>query len=178
MRIDPAIGLLIVAGAALLFARAAVHKLRDLAQFEQILAAYRVLPAGTGAASRLLPLLELAVAAGLMVPASRLPASVAALLLLLIYALAIAINLLRGRRDISCGCGGPRDRTRIAPWMVARNVVIAVALALTLLPWGGRDLVFTDAVTLSFGLVTLALVHQCVEQLTVHLDRFQPGRPR
>jgi hypothetical protein len=42
--------------------------------------------------------------------------------LLLLFALAMAINLLRGRREISCGCD-PRGRPQPIRWaLVARNV--------------------------------------------------------
>ena len=55
--------------------------------------------------------------------------------LLLTYAIAIAINLARGRRDLDCGCAGPNERRPIAAWMVWRNVGIAILLAAVLLPW-------------------------------------------
>jgi uncharacterized membrane protein YphA (DoxX/SURF4 family) len=169
MRIDPAIGLLISLGVALLFARAVAHKLRDLPQLRETFAAYDVLPAAAPVAW-LLPVLELGIAVGLLLPVCRVYAAGAALPLLLIYASAITLNLWRGRSDLSCGCGGPSERARIAPWMVIRNLVIAAATAATLLPWQSRELVFTDAVTVSFGLATLALVYQILEQLMIQAE--------
>jgi hypothetical protein len=179
MSLDPAAGLLIVLGVALLFARAAIHKLRDLAQFEEIFAAYGLLPALARPAAPALPVLELGTAAALLHPATRSYGIAIALLLLATYALAIAVNLQRGREHIACGCGAPDERTRIAPWMVVRNLIIAAALATTLLPAWTRPWSFTDGVTVSFGLATLALLYQCVEQLMTHWQRrVLPGASR
>ena len=63
---DPALGNLLAAAFALLFASAAIHKLRDLAGFADAFAAYELLPAGAARLAWLLPLLELAVAAGVL----------------------------------------------------------------------------------------------------------------
>jgi uncharacterized membrane protein len=172
MMLDPAVGLLLVAAVALLFGSAGVHKLRDLRRFDEIFAAYGVVPA----ISRLhlswaVPVLELAVAVGLLLDASRLYASLAGIALLLSYASAIYINLRRGRRDLACGCGGPSDRTPIAPWMVWRNSLIALVLVGALAPWGARSLGLTDAVTVVFGLLTIALIYLCIDQLMGNVQR-------
>jgi hypothetical protein len=172
MMLDPAVGLLLVATIALLFASAGVHKLRDLRRFDEIFSAYGVLPAvSRWHLSWLVPVLELAVAVGLLIDGSRLYAAVAGIVLLLAYASAIGINLRRGRRDLACGCGGPDERRPIAPWMVWRNVVIGLALVCTLAPWTGRPLGFTDAVTVTFGLLTLALIYLCIDQLMGYVQR-------
>jgi hypothetical protein len=172
MTLDPAIGLLLVAAVALLFASASAHKLRDLRRFDEIFTAYGVLPSLTRwHLSRVIPVLELAVATGLVFEGSRLYATLVGMSLLFAYAGAIGINLRRGRRDLACGCGGPDDRRPIAPWMVWRNLLIAAALAGTLAPWAVRPLTFTDAVTLVFGLLTLALVYLCVDQMMNYLQR-------
>ena len=172
MTLDPAIGLLLVAAAALLFASASAHKLRDLRRFEDIFTAYGVLPLLTRRhLSRVIPMLELGVAAGLLFDASRAHAVAVGTGLLLLYAGAIGINLRRGRRDLACGCGGPDDRRPIAPWMVWRNVLIALALAFVLVPWSVRPLSLTDAVTVVFGLLTLALIYLCIDQMMSYLHR-------
>jgi Mn2+/Fe2+ NRAMP family transporter len=166
MTIDPAIAFLVVACTVLLFAAAAVHKLRDLRRFSEIFAAYRLLPLGAGRhATRAVPLLEAAVAVGLLFAGSRTTAAIVGIVLLLAYAGAIAVNLRRGRRELACGCGGPDDRRPIASWMVWRNVGIAVLLAAAMLPWSQRSLVLTDAVTVGFGTATCALVYLCLDRL-------------
>jgi len=172
MVLDPAIGLLMVAAIVLLFASAAIHKLRDLRRFDEIFQAYRVLPAlSRRPLAWGVPVLELSVAVGLVFDASRPSAAAVGVLLLLLYAGAIGVNLRRGRRDLACGCGGPDERRPIAPWMVWRNVVLALALASSTVPWTARPLNLTDAVTITFGMLTLALIYLCIDQLMGYLQR-------
>jgi hypothetical protein len=166
MTLDPAIGILVVAACALLFASAGVHKLRDLRRFDEIFAAYGVLPVLTRTRlSRLVPFVEIGVALGLLLDVCRPYAAVVGSVLMLGYAAAIGVNLRRGRRDLACGCGGPDERRPIAAWMVWRNGIIALVLASALLPWAARPLTLTDAVTIAFGSVTVALVYLCIDQL-------------
>jgi methylamine utilization protein MauE len=164
MVLDPAVGLLAVASVALLFASAAAHKLRDLKRFDEVFSAYGLLPRAR--ISWLVPLLEVSVAAGLAVKVYRPYAAALAMLLLSAYAAAIAINLRRGRRDLACGCGGPDERRPIAEWMVWRNILMALAAAAAaFLPWADRPLVMADGVTLVFGVLTIALIYLCADQL-------------
>src|ERR1700683_1307002 len=94
MVLDPAIGVLITASIALLFAGAAAHKLRDLKAFDEIFSAYGLMPAMPGVRiSWLVPLLEMTVAAGLLIKVSRPYAGGLGIFLLSAYAAAIAVNL-------------------------------------------------------------------------------------
>ena len=166
MAIDPAIAILIVACVALLFAGAAIHKLRDLRRFEEIFAAYGLVPLPAGSPlARAVPLLEALVAAGLLFDPSRPAATRVGIVLLLAYAVAMAVNLLRGRRDLACGCGGPDDRRPIAAWMVWRNTMIATLAGLAMLPHSPRPLIPTDLVTIGFGTAACALVYLCLDRL-------------
>jgi hypothetical protein len=166
LNVDPAIAALIVACVAILFVGGAFHKLRDLRRFDEIFAAYGVLPfLARLRLSRLVPVLEAAVALGLVFYAARIAAAGVGIALLLAYACAIAINLRRGRQDLACGCGGPDDRRPIAPWMVWRNLLIAGLLAVVMLPWNPRPLLLTDAVTIGFGSLTCALLYLCLDRL-------------
>jgi Methylamine utilisation protein MauE len=164
--LDPAVGVLLLACLALLFASASLHKLRDLRHFTEVLRAYRVLPAGAVRVAPLVPLAELTVAAGLSSSAARFGAGLGGAALLLVYAAAIAVNLGRGRRDLACGCGGPDDARPIAPWMVARNLVLALLLlASTLVPWKTRPLTLVDALTVGGGVLTATLLYASLDQL-------------
>src|ERR1700760_1702279 len=108
MALDPAIGLVLIAGLALLFVSASLHKMRDLRRFDAIFAAYGLLPIlARWHLSWGIPAAELAVAGGLLFDDSRPYAAAVGIVLLLTYATAIGINLKRGRRDLACGCGGP-----------------------------------------------------------------------
>ena len=169
--IDPAIGALLAGALALLFASAALHKLRSLPSFAAALRAYRVLPDSLAAMAWVVPLLELTIAAGLLARSSRTGACAAGAALLLSYASAIAINLRRGRRDLACGCGGPEDRRLIAPWMVWRNLLLAGLLGAMLLPWSPRPLNAADALTIGAGTAVAALLYMSLERL---LERVAP----
>jgi hypothetical protein len=164
--IDPAVGVLVLACLVLLFASAALHKLRDPRHFTEVLRAYRVLPEGAVRLAPLVPLAELMAAAGLVLSATRSGAGLGGAALLAAYAAAIAVNLGRGRRDLACGCGGPDDARPIAPWMVARNLMLAVTLlAVTLVPWKTRPLLPVDALTVGGGLATATLLYASLDQL-------------
>jgi uncharacterized membrane protein YphA (DoxX/SURF4 family) len=172
MTVDPAIAALIVACSALLFGGAAIHKLRDLRRFDEIFAAYGLLPlAARLRLSRAVPLLEVLVAVGLLLDVTRATAACVGIVLLLAYAAAITVNLLRGRRELACGCGGPDDRRPIAPWMVWRNILFAILLSPVMLPWSLRALGLTDMVTIGFGTAACALVYLCLDRLLVRTGR-------
>jgi hypothetical protein len=93
-----------------------------------------------------------------------------AALLLLVYALAIAINLARGRRDLDCGCAGPGNRRPVRGMLVARNLLYAAMALVLLLPDSGRSLVWVDATTALAATLTLAA-------LAAGLARLDANRP-
>ena len=109
-----------------IFLFAAVHKLRNRPAFQGILGQYRLLPEPlVPAAAAALVALEIAAAVALLAPAglvSRAAASTLAALLLCLYTGAIAVNLLRGRTAIDCGCGG--RPTPLSAWLIARNALL------------------------------------------------------
>jgi hypothetical protein len=175
--IDPAVGALLTGAFALLFASAAFHKLLDLGRFAAAFRAYEVLPGALSRVALLVPPIELAIAAALLAPRSRTSAALAGAVLLLAYAVAIGVNLGRGRRGLDCGCGGPRERRPIGPWMVWRNIVLAALLAAVLLPWAPRALGAADALTIGAGTAVAALLYMCVDAL-LGRAAFQPPRVR
>lgn len=163
--LDPAVGALLAGAFALLFLSAALHKLKDLTAFRQALEAYRVTPEPLLRLAVLVPVAEACAGAGLLAGATRVPAAVLGVLLLESYAGGIAINLHRGRRSLSCGCGGANDARPIAPWMVGRNLCLAASLALLWLPWGARAMDLADALTVGAGTATAALLYTSLDML-------------
>ena len=112
---------------ALLMFRAAVHKAVDLQRFGGVLSDYDIGPAGLARLLReVIPGLEIGAAALLASGVMATKGAVLAAFLLVAYAGAMAINLLRGRAEIDCGCGGPGQPIGWA--LVARNLALAVAL--------------------------------------------------
>jgi Methylamine utilisation protein MauE len=164
--LDPAFGYLIIAGIALLFASAGARKLQDLARFTEIFAAYRVIPVAVARRlAWLIPCLELSVAITLLWEPSRRMAVISAIAVLVAYASGLGLNLLRGRRDLECGCGAARDRRAIAAWMIWRNLILAAALGIATLPWSPRPFNPTDFLTVMGGLIVGAALYAAVDRL-------------
>jgi hypothetical protein len=164
--LDPALDMALRGAAAVLFATAAWHKLRDPMGFWQALAGYRLLPqAMTRTAAQLLPWAEISCAVSLILfPESPLPIF-AALGLWLVYGAAIAINLLRGRRQVDCGCGGLGADQTLHWGLVIRNGLLAALTALLLLAPSGRPFLWIDALTGLSGALVLLLLYASTEHL-------------
>ncbi len=114
---------------ALVLARAAAFKLRDPTAFVDAAEAYRAGPAVVvRPLARALPWAELALAAALVTPWLRGAADITAAGLLTLFAGAMGLNLMRGRREIDCGCGDPARRQPLSWALVGRNLVLALLL--------------------------------------------------
>ncbi len=106
-----------------IFLRGAAHKFLDFAWFAHTLSEYRILPIGFAVpAAGFLLAAEVAITLGLVVPESRFYAAGAAAVLLVLYGTAIAVNLLRGRTRIDCGCGGAGQG--LSWFLVGRNTAL------------------------------------------------------
>lgn len=117
---------------ALVFLSAALGKARHHLAFQGVLANYRLLPDFAVVPLALtLPALEAAVGAALLCTPSAWP-QLSAAGLLVVFALAMAINLMRGRRHIDCGCFQSALKQELSWTLVARNAVLTALLALPL----------------------------------------------
>ncbi len=158
--LDPAIQYLIAIALAAIFAGSAAAKLVDLDLFEGAIANYRLVPGRLEKpVAWTLPLCELASGAGLVFAATRDAAAAALIILLCVFSGAIALNLMRGRRDIDCGCFGPALRQELGASLIARNLVLIAAAVLLELPAAPRALESVDFVTIGFGAVTLLTLY-------------------
>lgn len=168
--IDPAPLLALRLALALLFASAARHKVLAFPAFRATFERYELVPralAGSGAA--LVPGAEVSAAAALV--AAPEAGALLASALLALYAGAIAGNLVRGRRDIECGCGGPAARQTLSGALVARNLVLACgALGCALTP-SPRALIWLDALSITGGVAVLALLYAATNQLVANAPR-------
>ena len=183
--LDPLILRIISVGFALLFIFAAAHKFNNKLQFLGILEAYQILP-GTmpGLAVNVIPALELmlglawALTALLLVQITLLPLMSA--MLLFTYAMAIAINLFRGRSYIDCGCGfsslagSARSESnsggiqQLSKALVLRNCVLGVVALIAGASPSSRDLGFMDFLSLVTASFTLVLLYGAFNQLLVN----------
>ena len=129
MTVDPSIALASRVLGALVFAAAVGGKLRHRRELAGVVANYRLLPQWLAAPTAwMLVGLEFLVALSLVSGAWLRTGAALAIVLLGGFALAMAINLARGRREIDCGCFQSGLRQRLSAMLVARNLVLAAVL--------------------------------------------------
>jgi hypothetical protein len=167
---DPvAVGAVVGALALVLFA-AAWHKLSEPEVFGGALQAYDLLPAAAVMpAARVLPWVEIATGGALLVPATRDPALLAFAALILLYAAAMTVNLLRGRRQIDCGCGG--DVHPLSWGLVLRNGVLAAAALSVAGPAIEREFEWLDGVILVAGVLAFYALYLLFDELLRQFSR-------
>lgn len=101
---------------------AAVSKLLNRRILLATVQAYRILPEPCVVwFCRVLPLSELLIGTCLLLKMLEPWSEVAAALLFGLFSVAISINLLQGRRNLSCGCWGTEGKGQIGWALVARN---------------------------------------------------------
>jgi uncharacterized membrane protein YphA (DoxX/SURF4 family) len=119
---------------SLVFLTAALGKFRHWVAFRGVVANYRVLPETLVAPfAYLIPAAELLLGAALLLGIGFPEAQLSAAALLLLFALAMGINVRRGRRHIDCGCFQSALKQPLSWTLVMRNVVLALLLGLALL---------------------------------------------
>ena len=162
--IDPLTVLVLSASLALLFFTAAKHKLNSPGRFRAQLAAYELVPSAIlPSLARAIPLAEMAVFFLILMPVTRTWAAVLASGLLTSYTVAMAMNMLRGRDDIDCGCGGQQQL--LSYWLLLRNAVLIIGCLLLIIPSTDRALVWADFILLTLMLAVLCCAYLLVEQL-------------
>jgi len=169
--IDPGIALTARCIVALLFASAVVHKLRSPAVFVSTLENYRLVPPTLAPpAGWAIMALEAGVAAALAL--GYRTAAFVAVGLLALYTGAIVINLIRGRRDIDCGCSGPAMRQTLSSWLVWRNLGMICLASLATLPVTARSLNALDAFSTIGALAAFFLIYSAANRLSATASRF------
>ena len=157
--------MLIGAGLGLLFLSAAWHKFRDVT-FVHVLADYQLLPTfAVAPVARLLPFFEVVLGVLLIMGLARPATALVAAATLATYALAMAVNLLRSRRFISCGCGLRGSGEQLSWALVVRNGVLVMLVLLLALPDAARVLNWVDVVTLVVGLPAASTLYLATQQL-------------
>jgi len=113
----------------LVFVLAAVQKIQNWRIFSGVVANYRLLPEVlVTSVAALLPPAEMLVGVLLLSAQVRPFGALAAIVLLGLFAAAMAINLRRGRSHIDCGCGRAILKQNLRWALVARNAGLAVLL--------------------------------------------------
>jgi uncharacterized membrane protein YphA (DoxX/SURF4 family) len=156
---DPAVTAVLRLGLCLLLGNAAFHKLRDPGRFRETLRDYRLLPdAWVALLAGFVPVVELGLAAALLVPSVAPPAAAACAALLALYSGAIAVNLAQGRRHIDCGCSGPAQPQMLSGWLLVRNALLIASAVVAGLPVSPRPWLWIDTLSLGASLLGASLL--------------------
>lgn len=115
---------------ALILLVAGIAKISNLRSFAGAVRAYGLLSGPlVSPVSRGLPIVEVLIAGALVLNQASAWPSLAAAALFLVFTGGVTINLLRGRRDISCGCFGTDHDRKLSWGLVMRNgLLILLAL--------------------------------------------------
>lgn len=164
--LDPALVWTLRLFLASIFARAVYAKVRFPKEFADALRGYQLVPENlaSGFAGALLAL-ECALVPALLVSAAAPYAAAIAAGVLCLYALAIGINLWRGRRDIDCGCSGPAARQTLHEMLVVRNLVYAGFAALAGFNASARTLIWLDGMTIGLAVLCFICLALALDQL-------------
>jgi len=149
---------------ALVFARSAAHKLAEFSFFSATLGEYRLLPAlFVGPAAMTLAIAEVAAIGLLLFPDTRTAGAFLAMGLLSLYAMAMAINLRRGRYRIDCGCGGPGQMISWA--LVIRNLLLAGVASLVAFNTAALDAIPAGTLVVFAGVLLCWLLLTIFDQI-------------
>lgn len=178
--LDPVASSALSAVLSVIFLTGAWQKLRDPALFQANIENYRVLPDSLAwLAAILLPLWELATGVLLLFDVTRTVGAALAIGLLSIVTAAVAINLLRGRTEIDCGCGslGGHVGDQALSWgLAARNGVLALAAVLVLREDAPRTLVWIDYLSVAGATLGLLGLYVTANQLMANHPRLHALR--
>jgi hypothetical protein len=167
--LDPLVALIISISFGLMFLLASVHKLTGFRQFRAVLAEYQVVPGVlVPIAAPVIPALEIALGLGWLFFSDVRVVALATIGLLVLYTSAIAINLLRGRVHISCGCGfgkSTQGEEALSWGLVVRNAGLFIAALAATLPETFRPLGVVDYVTLVAALLAIVMLFAAGNQL-------------
>ncbi|HYR79207.1 MAG TPA: MauE/DoxX family redox-associated membrane protein [Candidatus Dormibacteraeota bacterium] len=168
--IDPAISWTLSLALALVFGTSAMIKFVDFSEFRGALENYRIVPEELSLlAAAIVPISEFGGAIGLLIPRFHAAAAILLIFLLAIFTAAIAINMMRGRLYIDCGCFGPMLRQPLSTWLLVRNGVLMLLGALALLSIDARAITALDVVTITLGASTLVILYGASNYLLANL---------
>lgn len=172
---DPVVTASCSAAAALVLLLSVAPKLREPDRFHGAIDAYRLVPAAWGRAVALafIGAEALAVLLLALMPLQA-ASSLAAMGVAGVATGAVAINVLRGRRDIRCGCGGADDSMPLSGGLLWRNAALLAVLgiaAASAAGGNGRAMSALDYAAAGFIALALLLMWLGATQLLVNAGR-------
>jgi uncharacterized membrane protein YphA (DoxX/SURF4 family) len=128
---------------SLVFLTAAYGKLRHWTALQGVVANYRLLPQVLVApVAYVLPPVEALLGAALLLSLGSPWPEAGTAALLMLFAVAMGINIARGRRHIDCGCFQSALKQTLSWTLVLRNVALSLLLCVALLTRGLPDDLF------------------------------------
>lgn len=150
---------------AILLVFGAWQKLRDPLVFGAAVENYRLLPVSwVPVLAVCLPVMEAAAGVMLLLPKTATMGGGTALLVLSLATGAVVVNLLRGRREIDCGCGGLSHQP-LSWGLVSRNLALMVAVLVVMHGDIERGLVWLDYLTVTATVLALFGLYVVFNQL-------------
>lgn len=139
-----------------MFLTSSFGKIKEFSEHQKIIKAYKILPLGLTKSFAILDIgFEIIVGVALLTLMIPELSTILASSLLLVYSIAIAVNLFRGRTDLDCGCGGIVGDNKISPILVLRNIILIGVL--TLIGFGVKSEALTGFTQL-YWIVNLLMI--------------------
>ncbi len=168
MTIDPMLQHTAALALALVFGSGAFGKLSAWDEFEGVVQNFRVLPrALVPVVAKVLPPVEVLLALAVLVPPTRAIAGWGMAILLVVFAAAIGLNVVRGRVNIDCGCFRSSLKQNLSWWLVLRNALLVVLAVACAAATGPRDLAVVEWFFVLTGATVLFLVYLSVGYVTL-----------
>lgn len=129
---------------ALVFLLAGAEKVRQPRLFVRQVAAYQLLPTIlVKPVAYTLPWIELLLSSALLIGLELKVSTGVSTALMLVFSLAIGINLARGRKDVDCGCFGSSHPEKISLKLLGRDLFFLFS-SLVLVRYGGGVLTWDE----------------------------------
>lgn len=167
MLIDPVFTSVLGISFSVLFGLAALGKIRFYKQFQRVLRSYKLFPeAALSATAVLITGMEVIASMSLWLSPLRVSGALMAAILLTSYALGMAINLRRNRRNLDCGCHLGSGQVQPITWfLVSRNLMLSVLVLMLFFSPVDRLLGVYDYLVILMGLGVLGLLYFIVDGL-------------
>jgi hypothetical protein len=163
---------------AVIFGLGAWGKFRDLEEFTGIVRNYRLLPEfAIRPVAYLMPVLEAMIAVTLLLGTVQPYPAMGAFVLLAIFAVAMGINILRGRRYIDCGCFRTKLKQRLSWWLVVRNGLLMAMSAVLVVTAGSpgmtRPIALLDVYTGTMATIVVVLFYVVLGHVLSEAPKFE-----
>jgi hypothetical protein len=169
MILDPLLTRTVQLFLAILLIAAALHKSADPGRMRAAISAYRVVPVSSEDPVAWLVIgLEMAVGAALLVPILSKSASLAAAGVFAVYFALMSLSLVRGDREMNCGCSFSRQPARLSSSQLVRNSVLVMLAVVAWMPDSGRVVGWIDGLQIAAAASCLTLIYLSVDSLLVN----------